>query len=115
MALHQHVMASPSIAELTIEDPSEACEDLRDKTDLRFLLNLADFVKEAYGDEEGGEEKGKGEGKGKAVMNGKLVPPVDKAWVETWRQKLKIATVRFLPILNRFQSFQSLLTLSPAI
>lgn len=82
-------MATPSIAELTIEDPSEAFEDLRDKTDLRFLLKLADFIGEAYGQGQSGE----GKGKGKASMNGKLGPPADKVWIETWRKKLKIATV----------------------
>jgi len=84
-------MATPSIAELTIEDPSEAFEDLRDKTDLRFLLKLADFIEEAYGQGQSGE----GKGKGKASMNGKLGPPADKVWVETWRKKLKIATRQF--------------------
>jgi len=96
-ALHQYVMASPSVGELTIEDPSEAFEDLRDKTDLRFLLKLEEFIEEAYG--EGGQSGGEGgerKGKGRAVvMKGKLVPPVDKAWVETWRRKLKIATRQF--------------------
>ncbi|KAF8344073.1 acyl-CoA N-acyltransferase [Cantharellus anzutake] len=90
-ALHQHVMATPSIAELTIEDPSEAFEDLRDKTDLKFLLRLTDFIKEGYGF----EERYEGKGKERFVIGGKLGPPADKVWVETWRKKLKIASRQF--------------------
>jgi histone acetyltransferase 1 len=63
-----------------MEDPSEAFEDLRDKTDLRMLFKHQEFLHEAYGTESG--------------LKGKLGPPSDKSWVEAWRRKLKIATVR---------------------
>ena len=36
-----------------------------------------------------------GKGKGKAKV-GKMGPPVDKAWLERWRMRLKIASVSFL-------------------
>lgn len=37
-ALYQHLLTRPEVAELTVEDPAEAFEDLRDRNDLRFLV-----------------------------------------------------------------------------
>lgn len=79
-AVYNHILSRASVAELTMEDPSEAFEDLRDKTDLRMLFNHKKFLDEAYGTE--------------PELEGKLGPPSDKAWVEAWRKELKIATVR---------------------
>lgn len=78
-SIYNHVLSRDGVAELTIEDPSEAFEELRDKTDLRMLISHQEFMHEALG--------GSGE-------KGKLGPPSDKLWVETWRQRLKLATVR---------------------
>jgi len=64
-----------------MEDPSEAFEDLRDKTDLRMLFKHQEFLHEAYGTESG--------------LKGKLGPPSEKSWVEGWRRKLKIAARQF--------------------
>jgi histone acetyltransferase 1 len=36
--LFQHVLSRPDVAELTVEDPAEAFEDLRDRNDLRYLV-----------------------------------------------------------------------------
>ncbi|WVQ78755.1 histone acetyltransferase type B catalytic subunit [Cryptococcus sp. DSM 104549] len=36
--LFQHMLARPEVAELTVEDPAEAFEDLRDRNDLRYLV-----------------------------------------------------------------------------
>jgi hypothetical protein len=36
--LYSHVLARPEVAELTVEDPAEAFEDLRDRNDLRHLV-----------------------------------------------------------------------------
>ena len=36
--LFQHVLSRPAVAELTVEDPAEAFEDLRDRNDLRYLI-----------------------------------------------------------------------------
>ncbi|RXK37212.1 histone acetyltransferase type B catalytic subunit [Tremella mesenterica] len=36
--LYQHVLSRPEVAELTVEDPAEAFEDLRDRNDLRWLV-----------------------------------------------------------------------------
>lgn len=47
-AIYDHVIKSPSISELTVEDPSEDFEDLRDRCDLRMLLCHQRFMKEAY-------------------------------------------------------------------
>jgi hypothetical protein len=47
-AIYDHVLKSPDISELTVEDPSEDFEDLRDRCDLRMLLCHQKFMKEAY-------------------------------------------------------------------
>lgn len=36
--LYQHVLGRSEVAELTVEDPAEAFEDLRDVNDLKFLV-----------------------------------------------------------------------------
>ncbi len=36
--LFQHLLNRPDVAELTVEDPAEAFEDLRDRNDLRYLI-----------------------------------------------------------------------------
>ena len=36
--LYQHVLTRPEVAELTVEDPAEAFEDLRDRNDLLYLI-----------------------------------------------------------------------------
>lgn len=38
-ALYQHCLSRPDVAELTVEDPAEAFEDLRDRNDLRYLVD----------------------------------------------------------------------------
>ena len=95
-------MSQPHIAELTVEDPAEAFEDLRDRSDLRFLLAHATYMEEAFGStglaSSGGGGKVGGVGPGRragknAGGKGKLVPPSDKAWMEKWRKELKIAGV----------------------
>lgn len=105
-AIYQYIVKHESIAELTVEDPAEAFEDLRDKNDLEMLLSNQQFMAEGLGGQEshgggrvggigrtgrsgrGGAKKGASESK-----KGKLVPPVDKVWVEKWRKQLKIAGV----------------------
>lgn len=97
-------MQNPNIAELTVEDPAEAFEDLRDKNDLKMLFNHEQFMKEAFGQESygGGRVGGvgragkSGRGGETAKAKGKLGPPVDKMWAERWRKDLKIAQVCFL-------------------
>jgi histone acetyltransferase 1 len=98
------VLSKPSISELTVEDPAEAFEDLRDRNDLAMLLGHAAFMSEGFGDgvvsHGGGRVKrttgraaAQGRTKGKAA-GGKLGPPADRAWLERWRKDLKIAGVR---------------------
>jgi histone acetyltransferase 1 len=38
-ALYNHCLSRPDVAELTVEDPAEAFEDLRDRNDLRHLVS----------------------------------------------------------------------------
>lgn len=38
-ALYQHCLSRADVAELTVEDPAEAFEDLRDRNDLRYLVS----------------------------------------------------------------------------
>ena len=60
---------------------------MRDRNDLKMLLNHERFMTEALG----GSKEGKLV-KGKA----KLGPPAEKGWVEKWRRDLKMAGVRDL-------------------
>ena len=88
------MLSKPNIAELTVEDPAEAFEDLRDRNDLRMLLGLDKFIAEGFGDSSvagGPDRHGKGKGK---KRQGKMGPPVERAWAEKWRANLKIAGVR---------------------
>ncbi|KAI5116562.1 hypothetical protein M0805_001547 [Coniferiporia weirii] len=78
-AIYQLVLREPRIAELTVEDPAEAFEDLRDRNDLRMLLTHEQLMSEAI------NAKGKG----------KLGPPAEKGWVEKWKRDLKIAGRQF--------------------
>ena len=106
------MLSKPSISELTVEDPAEAFEDLRDRNDLAMLLGHAAFMSEGFGDgavsHGGGRVKrttartaAQGRTKGKKATGGKLGPPADRAWLERWRKDLKIAGVR-TSILNGF-------------
>jgi histone acetyltransferase 1 len=101
-AIYQYIVKHESIAELTVEDPAEAFEDLRDKNDLKMLLSNQQFMTEGFGEQEshgggrvGGIGRGGKSGRGgaKKASKGKLVPPVDKVWTEKWRKGLKIAGV----------------------
>lgn len=106
-AIYQYIIKHKNIAELTVEDPAEAFEDLRDKNDLKMLLSNQQFMAEGFGEPEsygGGRVGGIGragksgrggtkKGKEATASRGKLVPPVDKVWVEKWRKQLKIAGV----------------------
>lgn len=108
-AIYQFVCRSPNIAELTVEDPAEAFEDLRDKNDLQMLLSNERFLKEGFGPSwHGTETETRARKSGRAdhesetssvsevVGQGKLGPPADKVWGEKWRKDLKIAGVRRL-------------------
>ena len=104
-AIYQYIVKHESIAELTVEDPAEAFEDLRDKNDLKMLLSNHQFMAEGFGGQEshgGGRVSGIGRAgksgrggakKGTSASKAKLVPPVEKVWVEKWRRQLKIAGV----------------------
>ncbi|TFK34824.1 acyl-CoA N-acyltransferase [Crucibulum laeve] len=107
-AIYQYVLSQPSIAELTVEDPAEAFEDLRDKNDLEMLLAHEQFMQEGFGagavTHGGGRVGGvgragrSGRGGGRQATStgqGKIGPPADKAWVEKWRRELKIAGRQF--------------------
>ncbi|KEP53741.1 histone acetyltransferase type B catalytic subunit [Rhizoctonia solani 123E] len=74
-AIYQFSLGRDDVVELTVEDPSETFEDLRDRNDMKRLISLESFMQE-----------------GKA---GKFGPPVDKAWVEKWRRDLKMASRQF--------------------
>jgi hypothetical protein len=98
-ALYQLVLSRPDVAELTVEDPAEAFEDLRDRNDLKMLLGHERFMREAWGEEavsHGGGRVSRKFGKSAkrpVKAQGKLWPPVDKPWVEQWRVELKMAKV----------------------
>ncbi|KIP10311.1 hypothetical protein PHLGIDRAFT_65891 [Phlebiopsis gigantea 11061_1 CR5-6] len=103
-AIYNLTLARAEIAELTVEDPAEAFEDLRDRVDLRMLVAHAAFAAEAFGGEPsstaGPVRTGKSKGKGAA---GKLGPPVDRAWAERWRVQLKLAGRQFSRLVEMLQ------------
>ncbi|GAA5901284.1 hypothetical protein JCM5296_005313 [Sporobolomyces johnsonii] len=66
---YRNILSRDEISELTVEDPSETFEDMRDKCDLYTLL-------------EGGDLKG-------------LTAPVDRAFAESIRKKYKLADRQF--------------------
>jgi histone acetyltransferase 1 len=97
------VLSKHTISELTVEDPAEAFEDLRDRNDLAMLLGHAAFMSEGFGDDAvshgGGRVKrttarSAAHGTKRKATGGKLGPPADRAWLERWRKDLKIAGVR---------------------
>ncbi|KAJ7090351.1 histone acetyltransferase type B catalytic subunit [Mycena belliarum] len=105
-ALYQYILVQPNIAELTVEDPAEAFEDLRDKNDLLMLLSHQRFMEEGFGGESVSHGGGRAGGIGKSgrsgrggnatvSVKGKMGPPVDKQWAEKWRKELKIAGRQF--------------------
>jgi histone acetyltransferase 1 len=69
-ALYDHVQDLENVAELTVEDPSEAFEDLRDRCD---LVRLRDQLKDA-----------------KELKGGS---PIDRQWLEKTRREGKYAKV----------------------
>jgi histone acetyltransferase 1 len=75
--LFKHVLTRPEVAELTVEDPAEAFEDLRDRNDLRYL------VKEGLLDDPKFQE---------GVGDGNRGPRAK--WEAEVRKKHKIAQVR---------------------
>jgi len=103
-AIYNDTLSRLSVSELTVEDPAEAFEDLRDRSDLRMLLAHEQFMQEGFGgsnltSSHGGGRviKGKSRVRTQAISGkgkGKMGPPVDKAWAEKWRKDLKIAGVR---------------------
>jgi histone acetyltransferase 1 len=104
-AIYEYVLLQPRISELTVEDPAEAFEDLRDRMDLRMLLDNVKFMEEGFGDSNvmssgggkvGGVKPGRRSGRSTSNRKGKIIPPADKIWLEKWRVQLKIAGVRQL-------------------
>ena len=95
-AIYQYVLSRPGVAELTVEDPAEAFEDLRDRNDLKMLLNHDLFMTEGFGESamtHGGGKVAKTPGRTKCQSKSKMGPPADKVWLEKWRIELKIASV----------------------
>jgi hypothetical protein len=89
------VLSQEHVSELTVEDPAEAFEDLRDRNDLKILLGLKRFMEEGFGTS--GPLAGGRVGPIRRTKSssgaGKMGPPVNKAWAEKWRVQLKIAGV----------------------
>lgn len=102
--IYNYALLTPLISELTVEDPAEAFEDLRDRNDLRMLLGNENFMKEGFGNEAVSHGGGKvqkrrtraranpmGASSGMVKVTGKMGPPIDKAWSESFRTQLKMA------------------------
>jgi len=111
-AIYNFVVLRPDVSELTVEDPAEAFEDLRDRNDLRILLANEQFMNEGFGAQSATASHGGGcvqkarsrlrsvpqSGSGDTKGRGKIGPPVSRAWSEKWRKDLKIAGVRTFPV-----------------
>ena len=104
-AIYNFVVSCPDVSELTVEDPAEAFEDLRDRNDLRMLLANERFMNEGFGVQSATASHGGGRvqkarshlrsiPKSGTRSRGRMGPPVDRAWSEKWRKDLKIAGVR---------------------
>ena len=72
--VYLYLLQRPDIAELTIEDPSEAFQDMRDKVDFQTLVSADAF-------------KG-------------IVAPVDPIWREATRKEWKLGTRQFYRLLE---------------
>ena len=103
---------------MTVEDPAEAFEDLRDRNDLAMLLGHTAFMAEAFGSDVVSNDGGRvgrvrtsvRAGTRAKSAGGKLGPPVDRPWFERWRKELKIAGVCFL-FMCRYMLLLSILSL----
>ncbi|KAH9465243.1 hypothetical protein Pst134EA_013135 [Puccinia striiformis f. sp. tritici] len=76
--IFHYLLARPEVAELTLEDPSESFEDLRDKEDLKLLFENKVF-----------DEKPLSE-----------LIPVSSEWYEATRTKWKLANRQFARLLE---------------
>ncbi|KAI9569009.1 acyl-CoA N-acyltransferase [Boletus coccyginus] len=108
-AIYNFVVLRPDVSELTVEDPAEAFEDLRDRNDLRILLANEQFINEGFGAQSATASHGGGRvqkarsrlrsvpqsDSGDMKGRGKIGPPIDRAWSEKWRKDLKIAGRQF--------------------
>ncbi|PPQ67652.1 hypothetical protein CVT25_012680 [Psilocybe cyanescens] len=99
-AIYNYIVKNPNIAELTVEDPAEAFEDLRDKNDLEMLLSNEQFMEEGFGVGGIGPARKSGRGGEQVQERGKLAPPADKVWAEKWRKDLKIAGRQFQRVIE---------------
>ncbi|POW01410.1 hypothetical protein PSTT_12471 [Puccinia striiformis] len=68
--IFHYLLARPEVAELTLEDPSESFEDLRDKEDLKLLFEINELI------------------------------PVSSEWYEATRTKWKLANRQFARLLE---------------
>ena len=114
-AIYNFVVSHPDVSELTVEDPAEAFEDLRDRNDLRTLLSNEHFMNEGFEAQSVTASHGGGRvqkvrsrfrsvpqsSSGGTKGRGKMGPPVDRAWSEKWRKDLKFAGVSTLLALSR--------------
>ncbi|CAE6512502.1 unnamed protein product [Rhizoctonia solani] len=97
-AIYQFTLGRDDVVELTVEDPSEAFEDLRDRNDMKRLLSISLPLEgmmlvidpaplpRIHRYSQAFMQEGKAE---------KFGPPADKAWVEKWRRDLKMASRQF--------------------
>jgi len=110
-AIYQRVLSQEHVSELSVEDPAEAFEDLRDRNDLKMLLSLKPFMEEGFGANR--PSTGGAAGPIRRTKSssgaGKMGPPVNKVWVEKWRVQLKIAGRQF----HRLVEMLQLLNLDP--
>ena len=81
------MLSQAHISKLTIEDPTEAFEDLQDSNDLKMVLGLKRFMEE--GSETNDSLTGGRIGPIRRTKSSsgtrKINPPMNKVWAEKWR------------------------------
>lgn len=97
-AIFNYYLNHPQTVEITVEDPNEAFDDLRDVNDLERLRNILEFTSLRIKTDITVSKKGR-------VPTGKIV---DLAAIEALRRKMKIAPRQFMRLVE-----MQLLTLIP--
>lgn len=97
-AIFNFYLNHPQTVEITVEDPNEAFDDLRDVNDLERLRKISEFTSLKIKTDVSVSKKGR-------VPTGKIV---DLAAIEALRQKMKIAPRQFMRLVE-----MQLLTLIP--
>lgn len=91
---YSRALADDSVTELTVEDPNEAFDHLRDTADLKYLLRPGGLVQEMNNDKRSDGKSG-----------GVLQPPISRVDSERWRLRAKMAKRQWNRLVEMVQLF----------